>query len=225
LPDGRSPDRAAVLPPEGGGGAPERDFTLREAVATGAFRHLALAAAVGAFSHQLMLQHLVANAIDQGITPKVAATLMSVIGLSNIVGKLVMGMISDRFGRMRLLVFSLGLAAVMMFWLFLSRDLWMFYIFAVIFGWAYGSWIPMYPALVGDIFGLGSVGAIFGLVLTSNFVGGFFGGFLTGYIYDITGGYGPAFLLGGALLLGGVVSVLTLKVPESMVPAAGGRYE
>ncbi len=221
LPDGMYPDSVEVIPLERLEGAGEKSYSLRQAVATGAFRHVALAAAVGAFSHQLMLQHLVANVIDQGINPKVAATLMSVMGLSNIVGKLIMGMISDHIGRKPSLLISLSMAAVMMFWLFLSRDLWMFYFFAAIFGWAYGSWIPMYPALVGDIFGLRAVGAIFGLVLTANFVGGFFGGLLPGYIYDVTGGYGPAFLLAGVLLLVGVVSVLTLKAPKG----AGAGYE
>lgn len=219
LPDGKSPASTAAAQVAGAKGAlasREGAYSLRQALTTGAFWHLALTAAVAAFSHQQMMQHLVANATDKGITPAVAATFMSVLGLSNIVGKLVMGMVSDRIGRRPSLLISLGLGATMMFWLVVARTSWMFYLFVAIFGWAYGSWIPMFPALVGDIFGLSSVGAIFGLVLTGNFIGGSLGGFLTGHIFDVTGSYSPAFLLAAVLLLVGVALILTLKGPRTL---------
>lgn len=62
--------------------------------------------------------------------------------------------------------------AVMLFFLIFSKDATMFYIFAIIFGLAYGGSVPLIPAITASHFGLGSMGAIFGVISFGGILGG-----------------------------------------------------
>lgn len=85
----------------------------------------------------------------------------------------------------------------------------------------------MTSALSADIFGRFSVGSIFGLMFLIHQVGAALGSWLTGFLFDVSGGYGPAFGVSCALLLIGAGLSLTLdeagRLPHRVaVPVAGG---
>jgi predicted MFS family arabinose efflux permease len=71
----------------------------------------------------------------------------------------------------------------------------------------------MFPAITADLFGLGSLGVIYGLVGTSMSIGWGLGAFMGGYIFDIMQSYDYAFLLAAMLLLGGIGLLITLGRP------------
>ncbi|MBI4289460.1 MAG: MFS transporter [Chloroflexi bacterium] len=218
-PGGVAPARASaaghvdLTPPESG-------LSLRQALATRSFRLLALCMMASSFTQQLILVHLVPHATDVGFSPAVAATFMSVLGVANIVGKVAMGIVSDRIGRRNSLIISFGLAAGMLYWLMVARSLPAFYLFAAIYGFAYGSWIPMFPAIAGDLFGLGALGAIFGTLAAANSVGGALGAFLGGYLFDVTESYNYAFVTASVLLIAGVAGLTGLRLPGRPQKAA-----
>mgnify|MGYP001574225643 FL=1 len=191
----------------------ERSLTLRQALATRYFRLLAIASALSSFTQQLVLVHLVPHATDIGFSPALAATFMSVLGVSNIVGKITMGIISDRIGRRNSLIISFSLAASMLLWLMTAQHAWAFYLFAAVYGFAYGSWIPMFPAIAGDLFGLGALGAIYGVVASSISLGGALGPFIAGYIFDVTKSYNYAFITAVVLLTIGVGILFMIRLP------------
>ncbi|MBI4289459.1 MAG: MFS transporter [Chloroflexi bacterium] len=199
----------------------EMGFTFRQAMGTRSFRLLAFIALAASFVQQMMLLHLVPHATDVGFSPAVAATFMSVLGVTNIVGKITMGTVSDHIGRRNSLIISFGLAAAMLFWLLVARSSWSLYLFAAVYGFAYGSWIPMFPAIASDLFGLGSLGAIYGAVMASNSIGGALGAFLGGHIFDVTESYDYAFLTASALLMAGIVCLLVLRLPGNPRRAEG----
>lgn len=221
-PDGKTPSTTEATPdtktrsisPPPGSMPFVRNFTLRQALASKSFRLLAFIAMVASFTQQLVLVHLVPHATDVGFSPALAATFMSVMGVSNIVGKIVMGVISDRIGRRYSLIISLSLAASMLFWLMIAHGTWAFYLFAVVYGFAYGSWIPMFPAIAGDLFGLGSLGAIYGAVMSSNSIGGALGPFIAGYIFDVTQSYNYAFIAAAVLLITGIGALYFIHLPK-----------
>ena len=191
----------------------EKSFTLKQALATKSFRLLAFIAMVSNFTQQLVLVHLVPHATDVGFSPALAATFMSVLGIANIAGKITMGIVSDRIVRRNSLIISFSLAAGMLFWLIIARDAWAFYLFAAIYGFAYGSWIPMFPAIAGDLFGLGALGAIYGVIASSNSLGGALGPFLAGYIFDITQSYNYAFITAAVTLITGIGFLFMIRLP------------
>jgi MFS family permease len=93
-----------------------------------------------------------------------------------------------------------------MVWLIWAQDLWMLYLFALVYGFAYGGMIPVTAALVSDTFGLGRIGAILGLLEISFGIGAAIGPTVGGLIFDARGSYSLAFLLGAVAML--VVTLL-----------------
>lgn len=190
-------------------------FTLRQAFRTRALWQFVAIGLVVSFSQLLVMTHLVAHATDKGLSPVVAATFLSVVGASNMMGKLVMGPVSDRIGRRASMIISFSLAGAMLIWLLAAQEAWTFYAFAAVFGFAYGSWMPMFPSLTADLFGVGSLGAIYGIVRASTNLGGALGSYAGGYIFDLTHSYSYAFLTGTSLLGIGIILMLTLRPPPA----------
>lgn len=164
--------------------------------------------------------HLVPYATDQQITPAVAASFVSVIGVFNIVGKIGMGGFSDRYGLRWGMLLCFGIGALSLFWLNFASSLWMFYLFAVVFGLAYAGWMPLFPVLVGRIFGVGSMSAVLGFVTAANMIGSSVGAYVAGYLFDVTSSYQLAFYLSGLVLLISIPCQLMIKSSSGFAPNA-----
>jgi MFS family permease len=93
------------------------------------------------------------------------------------------------------------LHVIAMVWLLWSRELWMFYLWALVFGLAWGGTGPTMAALIGDTFGLGRMGAILGLLEVGFGAGAGLGPVIGGAIFDLKQSYFLAFLLGVAAML------------------------
>lgn len=162
-----------------------------------------------------VMTHLVPYATDSGITPMDAASALGIIGLASVPSRILMGLISDKFGRKPAGLIGALLMAASMVWLIYSSNLWMLHVFAIAFGVAYGGLSPATSAVVGDIFGVRNIGVIFGLLEIGWLIGSAAGPTLAGYIFDTTGEYFLAFLIGifSALAISG--AVMLLKIPPA----------
>ena len=149
----------------------------------------------------LVFTHLVPHVTDIGFSAGEAAAVLSLIGMGSIPGRLVMGIASDRIGRKSAIIICTLLQSGAMVWLLWARDLWMFYLFALIFGFAHSGLGPSMAAIIGDTFGLGKIGAIFGLLEVGFGIGAAIGPAIGGLIFDVTGSYSIAFLIVPAAML------------------------
>ena len=163
------------------------------------------------FCVQMVMVHLVNYATDLGITPLVAATLLSVVGIGSMLGRLAMGAASDRIGSSNALAICCLVLGISLLWLIFVREIWMFYLFAIIFGFAYGGEVPQIAALVGQLFGLRSVAALVGVVLIGLSIGGALGSLMGGRIFDVTGSYQIAFTIAVVVSVAALILVLTLR--------------
>ena len=77
------------------------------------------------FCVYVIMAHIVRHAIDLGITPMRAASILSIIGGASIAGRLLMGRVSDSIGRKRAFMIGALLMAAAMLWLIGSSNLWM----------------------------------------------------------------------------------------------------
>lgn len=190
-----------------------QDLSLRQAVRRRAFWIIFLVGALSFGSLSVVLVHLVNYATDPGVrlSAEIAATLLSVIGLGSIAGKVGMGAMSDYIGRKATIIISCGLGAAMMFFLPAAKSLWALYLFSALFGFAYGGWTPVLPALVGELFGMRSMGAIFGITSLGGSLGAALGAYLAGAIFEATESYTLAFVLGAVVLGLAAVSVLLIN--------------
>ncbi len=149
----------------------------------------------------LVTTHLVPHARDINFSPMEAATVLSLIGGISIVGRVLLGIASDRIGRKLTAIICTLLQAGAMVWLIWAQDLWMLYLFALVYGFAFGGMVPVMAALVSDTFGLGRIGVILGLLEISFGVGAAIGPAVGGLIFEARGSYSLAFLLGAVAMV------------------------
>jgi MFS family permease len=143
--------------------------------------------------------------------PLIAATLMSVIGLGGIVGRLTMGAASDRIGSSNALAICCAILAVSIIWLVFTKELWMFYLFSIVFGFAYGGEVTQMAALVDRLFGLRSVATLVGVVSLGSSMGGALGSWVGGRIFDVTQDYQVAFTIAAIASFAALMLALMLK--------------
>lgn len=165
----------------------------------------------------LIMTHVVPYATDTGISLEKAATVISLIGGFQIISRLAVGRISDIAGRKIPGVACTLIGICALIWLIWSRELWMFYIFAVVFGIAYGGIGVVNLAFVGDIFGRRNLGTIMGILEVAFAAGSAIGSFLGGYVFDVTESYGVAFAIGAASML--VLAVLYIAITREEMNA------
>jgi len=151
------------------------------------------------FSMSLLSAHGVPMLTDHGFPPMTAAWAIGFLGLTAIGGGMMLGLVSDHWGRKPVLasVYLLRLVALSM--LFFVRDPALLLVVAAVGGIGMSGSLAMTSALTGDIFGRYSVGSLFGLMFLSHQAGAALGSWLGGALFDLTGGYGAAFAVAGAL--------------------------
>ena len=142
----------------------------------------------------MILVHLVARAIDSGVSSATAVTLFTVSGIVTMVSTLCGGALGDRFDHRRMYIGALALLTVALIWLAASNVLWMFYVFAIAFGLGNGGWFPQIPVIAGRIFGTRHIGSIFAALLLGAGIGSVVGPVTAGYVFDITQSYRIAFI-------------------------------
>jgi len=162
------------------------------------------------FCNQMVMTHLVNYATDAGITPLLAATLVSGLGLSGMTGRLLMGFASDRIGSINVLILAcLGMVPALVLLIY-ARELWMLYIFTMIYGFSYGAEVPQQAALIGRFFGLRAV--LVGILQSASNIGGALGSWLGGKVYDVTRSYQIAFLVAGAAIVSAlVITIVSIR--------------
>ena len=163
----------------------------------------------------MVFVHIVPHAVDEGISPMDASFILSLLGVANILGRLVLGRLSDTVGRKPLAVIGALTQCAALLWLMWAGRLWMLYAFAIPFGFMFGGASAMITALIGDIFGTRNLGAIMGVLIAGFALGAAIGPAIGGYIFDVRGEYFVAFVAGAfALILAAFTLALVRKVSD-----------
>ncbi|MBI3076616.1 MAG: MFS transporter [Deltaproteobacteria bacterium] len=174
-------------------------WNVSEALRTRTFWSIGFTNLFCCFSHSIPLVHIAAYATDLGATPATGALLLAVIGGVSIGGRVLWGLLADRFGPGRTLVACLLTQTTSILGLALAPQFWMLYLFAGGLGLAYGGVYPLYATAMQHYFGNKSLGGIYGYFSTGALLGMGLGGFLGGRLFDLTGSYLFAFLVSTSL--------------------------
>ena len=193
---------------------PQGDWSVTEAIKTSSFHLLLCMFFALVFGIAIVTTHLVAHAEDIGIEPLRAAYILTMIGGSGILGRLIVGRACDKIGSKAMLASCMIVQALLLFSLIRTENLWAFYVIAILFGFTYGGAMPAIIMINSEFFGLSSSGSIFGALLCGSTAGAAIGAPFAGYIYDVTGGYSIAFLIGGMVLTVGFVLSFFTKPPK-----------
>lgn len=197
------------LPPAGPAAVP--GLSLAAALRTRAFWLLAAAFTATWLPVFIPLVHLVSLARDLG-HPRAGAWLVSMLGAGAVVGRMVMGPVSDRIGRKATLMITMAMQAVAFGGFAAAQGLEALIATALVFGYSYGATSTLFPAIVGDFFGRAAAGSIVGFLFMLAGSMGAWGPLVAGAVHDATGSYGPAFRLAvGANVV--AVAVLAMARP------------
>lgn len=155
--------------------------------------------------------HLIPYAESKGIDRFTAASLLAVVGVFSTLGRLALGPVADRFGRLRTFQLAvLSMAASYLIWLSEPGYAGLA-VFAAIMGAAYGGWVAISPSVLAELFGTEGLGGTTGALYTGAGIGALLGPPLAGFVVDGTGSYRPA--IAGAMVLevAALAVILTLK--------------
>jgi MFS family permease len=209
---GLFPDGATAGPSAAGAPSP---WPLARALRTRAFWMLFVILAATWIPVFIPVVHTVSFARDLGFSPLAASSLVSVLGIGAVVGRLVMGAVSDRIGRKPALALGLALQGLAFVAFSVVTRLPGLYLAAFAFGFSYGSISTVAPAIVGDFFGRQQAGTLFGFLFAFAGALAALGPVGAGALYDAQGSYVPAFALAALLNLTGLAFVLGLKPPST----------
>jgi len=155
-------------------------------------------AAIGCcIAMSLPLGHVVSHVSDIGYSPARGAEVLSLMlacaAASSFFG---VGFLGGRFGGLRAIFTFSSAQALFLGSLAFVDSLSAVYLVAALFGLGYGGVLPCYPVIVREHMPALEAGRRTGLVILCAGAGMAIGAWMGGYVFDLTGSYKPAFLIG-----------------------------
>ena len=140
--------------------------------------------------------HIVAYCVGLGYGPAVGAEMLSLMLLGGVVSRLVSGLAADKLGGLRILLIGSTLQCLALFFYLPYDRMVSLYVISAMFGLAQGGIVPSYALVVREYLPAREAGARVGFVVMLTIIGMALGGWMSGWIYDLTGSYQWAFLNG-----------------------------
>lgn len=200
----------------GGGSSLRLRDVLAEAFTHRGFWLLSFGFFVCGFHVVFIATHLPAYLTDKGLDPMTGAAVLALVGLFNIAGSYVAGLLGDRMRKPTLLVGIYGLRAVVIAaFVLLPLTETSAYVFGAAMGLLWLSTVPLTNGTVASVFGVENMAMLGGIVFFFHQVGAFLGGWLGGRVYVATGNYDLVWWI--AVALGVIAAVLNLPITEEPV--------
>ncbi len=191
------PPLVLTAPATAAGGPPAADRNLPFGISPARAQTLLFVAGIACCVAMSMPQvHIVAYCSDLGFGAARGAEMLSLMLASGIVSRLVSGWICDRIGGIRTLLLGSALQGIALL-MFLPFDgLVPLYVVSALFGLFQGGIVPSYAIIIREHFNPQEAGARVGSVIMATLLGMALGGWMSGWIFDLTGSYKVAFLNG-----------------------------
>ena len=178
-------------------------------------------------THAGPIFHTISYALVCGIPTVAAVTIYSLEGLAGLGGRVVFGLLGDRYGARRVLMAGLFVQAFAAGSFIFAQRLGEFYAVAAVFGFAYGGVMPLYAVLARDYFGQRIMGTVLGAAAFISSLGMAIGPWLGGWIYDSFGSYAWMYIGSFAIGLGAAAIAFAFPAPRRLEsahasPAAAG---
>lgn len=154
--------------------------------------------------------HIVALCIDRGFGPQAGAEMLSLMLAGGVASRLFFGAMSDRLGGLAVLAIGGTLQMLALSLFLIHGDMASLYLISLIFGLSQGGIVPAYAIIVREYMPPREAGRRVGIVIGATILGMAFGGWVTGWLYDLTGDYDAAIWNGIAWNLLNVVIALGL---------------
>ena len=192
---------------------------MREAMQYPSFQLLMAGYFVCGFQVVFIGVHMPSYLRDKGLSPQVASYALALVGLFNVFGTYVAGVLGQKLAKRKILAF-IYLARSVVITLFLLAPLTPLsvYLFASAMGLLWLSTVPVTNATVAQIFGVAHLSMLSGFVFFSHQIGSFMGVWLGGYLYDKTGSYDVVWYI--TIALGVLAALVNLPIKEMPIARA-----
>ena len=158
--------------------------------------------------------HIVSYCVGLGYGPAVGAEMLSLMLLGGVVSRVISGLVADQLGGLTTLLIGSVLQCIALF-LFLPYDgMVSLYVVSMLFGLAQGGIVPSYALVVREYMPPQEAGARVGFVMMMTILGMALGGWMSGWIYDVTGNYQLAFI-NGIIWNGMNIAILLMLLKRS----------
>jgi MFS family permease len=184
--------------------------TLKQAFRTKKFWILGIILFCAGFCFLTATVHIVPLAIDRGISPAVAAIVLSIMNGTTTAGTILIGLIADRIGTRKAFITCVCLFFSITFLVLPVSSPWLLGLFVVVLAFGSGGIAVLESGLTAELFGMKAHGAILGCIVFHWTLGGALGSFFAGRVFDITGSYQWIFFLCGILILVAIILALIL---------------
>ena len=199
--------------------AQEEGMSLREAIRTKAFILVTIGLLLATIPYQSVLTQVIPHLEAEGMSSTVAAWVLSVLAVFGMVGKVLLGWLSDIIAARKVFVASLFLQAFGLLVLInAGTSIYVWLIFVPIFGIAFGGMGSLMTLLPLETFGIRAFASIFGLLSLLILPTALIGPPLTGYSFDETGSYTLAFYVIAGLLVVGALALWFAVPPKWQKP-------
>lgn len=184
---------------------------------TKAFWNLPLIHGLGCAGHGIVLIYSIPLAVEQGLSLTAAGGILGFISLFSIGGRFITPILAERFGGkpvMTTALFIQGLTVLVLFW---ASDVWMFYLFGVLFGIGFGGEMSAYLVVNRQYFGSGPLSTYYGIEIMGAMLGHATATVLAGLAIFLMGSFAPALIMSMAFSFVGVVVIWTLESSEQVL--------
>nr|TFG54824.1 MAG: MFS transporter [Hyphomicrobiales bacterium] len=175
-------------------------ITARDALASKHFWTIGIASIMFATAVLGTIGHLVPLMVDHGMDRQTAASMMFVVGMSTIIGRLVSGYLLDRFFAPYVAAMFFGLPLLSISLLAGGVSDLAFFFINIGLGLGLGAEIDLMGFLVSRYFGLRAYGQIYGFIFALFAIGSGTGPMLLGFGYDFFGSYNVTHMISIALV-------------------------
>jgi MFS family permease len=161
--------------------------------------------------------HIVAYCVDLGYGVVRGGEMLSIMLAAGVASRLASGWLADRIGGVRTLLVGSALQCLSLF-LYLPFDgLVSLYVVSLVFGLSQGGIVPSYAIIVREYMPASVAGERIGIVVVATIAGMALGGWMSGWIYDLTGSYAAAFANGIAW------NVLNMAIAMTLLLKSGSQ--
>ena len=138
------------------------------------------------------------------------ADMLSIMLAAGVASRIASGFLADRIGAVKTLLIGSVLQCLSLLFYIPFDGLASLYVVSLVFGLSQGGIVPCYAIIIRDYMPAREAGQRVGIVMMATIFGMAVGGWMSGWIYDLTGSYAAAFLNGIAWNLVNLSAILVL---------------
>ncbi len=221
-PDGDPPRRTTTDGQEGGAAAasePEADeepeYTAWQALKTPAFWVLTITHMSSTLSLVALTVHLSPKLTDAGMSLTGAGVVIFAYTLIALPMQFLSGYVADRMSKPPLICLFLLTQAVALVVIAYAENVFMAYLFALLWGIAFGGRGPLLTSIRGDYFGRKAFATIMGISQLPTSIIMVITPLYAGYVFDVTGSYFIPFLSFAFCSFAGAVLIMFARRPDA----------